>query len=279
MSSDLSNETHAGDPKISVLYWSLAEHPSTRQLSLNHTKWYGTDQSGREGLDKSIQKSENFEAAYHLIDLYNDTMRASQASKLRLKRDIRESVAAFFPSWIEFKPGYTYRHISDGTLVENGTYRQKEVQATTVRDIQRINKMFEENKDDWNGILIFGTTHDPEDKEKYISSSIVNSVEEWWFGVDTANQPKRERERESEITGIRMIVSPLPSSNTFTQKRDILLEFIDQCKIDNVLSYPRAHKAASDHTEYGCEVMKVWEDSLNELEAFEPVNIISLKDE
>ncbi|WWD00132.1 hypothetical protein V866_007040 [Kwoniella sp. B9012] len=278
MSSDRSNQTNAGDPKISVFYWSLAEHPSTKELSLNHTKWYGTDQSGREGLDKSIQKSENFEAAYRLIDLYNCTMRASQASKLRLKKDIRESVTAFFPSWIEPKPGYTYRHISDGTLVENGTYRQKEVQATTVRDTQRINKMFEEKKD-LNGILIFGTTHDPENKEKYISSSIVNYVKEWWLGVDTANRPKRERERESEITGIRMIVSPLPSSNTFTQKRDILLEFIDQCKIDNVLSYPRAHQAASDHTEYGCEVMKVWEDSLNEFEAFEYADLISPKDE
>ncbi|KAK6904187.1 hypothetical protein I203_107703 [Kwoniella mangroviensis CBS 8507] len=272
MSSDRPNETNAGDPKISVFYWSLPEHPSAKELSLNQTRWHGTDQSGREGLDQSIRKSTNFEAAYRLVDLYDDTMRASQASKLRLKKDIRESVTAFFPSWIEPKPGYTYRHISDGTLVRNGTYRQKEVRPTTVRDIQRINKIFEENKD-LNGILIFGTTHDPEDKEKYLSSSIVNSMKNWWSGGDTAQRDESGSGRDSAITDIRMLVSSSPSSNTYTQKRDRLLEFLDHYKIDNELSYTRAQEASSEHAEYGCEVMKVWEDSLNGFQALESVDV------
>ncbi|WWD00131.1 hypothetical protein V866_007039 [Kwoniella sp. B9012] len=239
------------DPVSSIFYWSVntTNMMIIDKVSFDHVTWYGKNIDARGEIDKVTReytksRDPNWDCFVASTQFYS-----GKDEEWAISGDILE---AYGKVVVE-----SQNQRSDEEEDISRYFRTQQVAHTTVQDIRRIKGQLEQTKGTSklaNGFLVLGTTADP------IKSGIS------WVGTSA----------EGEITDFKVLVSPDESNGLFYNHKKSILDNLGSAywrrKVSNDLpSYAEACALAEGYS--GCEVIKVWDKTLEEMQALERVDL------
>ncbi|WVQ68804.1 uncharacterized protein L199_007013 [Kwoniella botswanensis] len=256
-SSGTQDEGLPTDPVSSIFYWSVntTNMMFVDRVTFDHVSWYGTNVKARSQIDKVAEGCTKFRDPNGTCYVASTQFYSGKDEEWAISQDI---LKAYRNVVVE-----SQNQRSDEEEDISRYFRTQQVAQTTLQDIRRIEGQLEQTKCTpklANGFLVLGSTIDP----MRSGSS--------WIGTSA----------EGEITDFKVLVSPDESNGLFYNHKKSVLDKLGSAywsrKVSNDLpSWPEACGLAEGYS--GCEVIKVWHKTLEEMQALERVQLAGPMDD
>ncbi|KAK6904188.1 hypothetical protein I203_107704 [Kwoniella mangroviensis CBS 8507] len=256
-SSGTTAQELPSDPVSSIFYWSVdtTNLLVIDKVSFDHVTWYGTNIDARREIDqvaRECTKSRDLNWSCYMASTH---FYSGKDEEWAISQDI---ISAYEKIATECQDRNQRERDPEAEDISR-FFWPKQNDPTTIQDIRRIKGQLEEAKNTpplANGLLVLGTTTDP------MKSGTS------WIGTSA----------EEAITDFKVLVSPDESNGLFYKHKKSILDNLGNTywsrKVSNDLpSYTEACLLAEEYT--GCEVIKVWDKTLEEMQALERVTLTS----
>ncbi|WWD08123.1 hypothetical protein V865_006234 [Kwoniella europaea PYCC6329] len=231
----INEMAHPSNHELSMFYYHISEESKVNApIQPKHVTWYATASTSQIKLSVDTL-GQDISSLYERM--VQDPSQYALSDNDFIQGAFVEEVDRQFPN----DPNQGYRH--------------KFVKESTINDIRKIKDM-DEDGTCRAGYMVLGMKQIPTNQSSWYSFSKPKEV----------------------ITDIRILISPqnIRHSISYTEKKEIINQFASEYishKVSN--EYPDFELACELKKRYSeCEVMKVWDSTLDEFEGFENMSFV-----